>query len=56
MGSIEAPDLAYVSVSAGNVLIHECSFTYDGPVYDLESPQAIAVATPQDLGIAPDAA
>lgn len=49
MGSIEAPDLAYVTVSAGNILIHDCSFAYDGPVYNLESPDAAAVATPQDL-------
>ena len=49
MGSIEAPDLAYVTVSNGNVLIHDCSFAYDGAVYDLESPEAAAAATLQDL-------
>lgn len=49
MGAIEAPDIAYVTVSHGNVLIHDCSFGYDGPVFDLESPVAAAVATPQDL-------
>lgn len=49
MGSIEAPDLAYVTVAEGTVLIHDCSFAYDGPVFDLESPEAAAVATPQDL-------
>lgn len=50
MGAIEAPDLAYVSVEAGLVLIHDCSFGYDGPVFDLESPEAAAVASPQELG------
>ncbi|MGY9048739.1 3',5'-cyclic-nucleotide phosphodiesterase [Puniceibacterium antarcticum] len=49
MGSVEAPDLAYVSVSSGNVLIHDCSFAYDGPVFDLESQEAADVVTPQDL-------
>lgn len=49
MGAIEAPDLAYVTVSDGNILIHDCSFGYDGPVFDLESPKAAAVASPQDL-------
>ncbi|GHH05503.1 phosphodiesterase [Pseudodonghicola xiamenensis] len=49
MGAIEAPDLAYVTVKDGDVLIHDCSFAYDGPVFDLESPEAAAVAHPQDL-------
>lgn len=49
MGATEAPDLAYVTVRDGDVLIHDCSFTYDGPVFDLESPEAAAVATPADL-------
>lgn len=48
-GAIEAPDLAYVTVSDGNILIHDCSFGYDGPVFDLESHEAAAVASPQDL-------
>ncbi len=49
MGNIEAPDLAYVSVMQGNVLIHDCAFSYDGPVYDLDAIGAADVATPQDL-------
>ena len=49
MGATEAPDLAYVTVRDGDVLIHDCSFTYDGPVFDLESPDAVAVATLADL-------
>ncbi|MCR8550301.1 phosphodiesterase [Salipiger sp. P9] len=49
MGAVEAPDLAYVTVAGGDLLIHDCSFTYDGPVFDLESPEAAAVATPADL-------
>ncbi|MGR3378311.1 phosphodiesterase [Salipiger abyssi] len=49
MGALESPDLAYVTVRDGDVLIHDCSFTYDGPVFDLESPDAAAVAAPEDL-------
>ncbi|MDK3019214.1 phosphodiesterase [Pseudodonghicola flavimaris] len=49
MGATEAPDLAYVTVDGGDVLIHDCSFTYAGPVFDLESPEAAAVASPADL-------
>ena len=49
-GSIEAPDLAYVTVTDGQILIHDCSFGYDGPVFDLESPEAAAVTHPQELG------
>lgn len=49
MGAIEAPDLAYVTVKDGDVLIHDCSFSHDGPVFDLESAQAASVATPRDL-------
>ncbi|MGE4328404.1 MAG: phosphodiesterase [Pseudodonghicola sp.] len=49
MGATEAPDLAYVTVADGQVLIHDCSFTYDGPIFDLESPEAAAVATPAEL-------
>lgn len=49
MGATEAPDLAYVTVRDGDVLIHDCSFTYAGPVFDLESAEAAAVATPADL-------
>ena len=48
-GSIEPPDLAYVTVADGQVLIHACAFTYDGPVFDLESRAAANVATPGDL-------
>lgn len=50
LGATEAPDLAWVSVAEGQVLIHDCSFAYDGPVFDLESAEAAAVATPQGLG------
>ncbi|SFC76504.1 phosphodiesterase [Salipiger profundus] len=49
MGAIEAPDLAYVTVQDGEVLIHDCSFSYEGPAFDLESPEAAAVETPLDL-------
>lgn len=50
VGSIEAPDLSWVGVSGGQILIHDCSFTYDGPAFDLENPAAAAVSEPGDLG------
>ncbi|QPC44073.1 phosphodiesterase [Kaustia mangrovi] len=50
-GAVEPPDLGYVSVSRGNVVIHSCPFLYDGPVFDLESPAAAAAASPAELGV-----
>jgi 3',5'-cyclic-AMP phosphodiesterase len=39
-GTHEAPDYALVSVSDGNIVIHQCSFLYDGPAFSLHDPKA----------------
>jgi Icc protein len=40
-GSHEAPDYAHVTVNDGHIVIHQCSFLYDGPVFSLQDQAAL---------------
>ena len=40
-GSHEPPDYSHVTVSAGQVVIHQCSFLYDGPLFSLQDRAAM---------------
>lgn len=40
-GSHEPPDYSHVTVSAGQVVIHQCSFLYDGPTFSLQDRAAL---------------
>ncbi len=40
-GSHEAPDYSHVSVSGGQIVIHQCSFLYAGPRYSLHDKAAL---------------
>lgn len=37
-GTHELPDYALVNVAHGNIVIHQCSFLYGGPVFSLHDP------------------
>lgn len=39
-GTHEAPDYSLVTVGDGNIVIHQCSFLYDGPAFSLHDPRA----------------
>jgi 3',5'-cyclic AMP phosphodiesterase CpdA len=39
-GTHEAPDYSLVTVGDGNIVIHQCSFLYDGPAFSLHDPNA----------------
>src|SRR5512139_950075 len=40
-GSHEAPDYAHVTVAADRIVIHQCSFLYDGPRFSLHDQAAL---------------
>jgi 3',5'-cyclic AMP phosphodiesterase CpdA len=40
-GSHEAPDYAHVTVAQGQIIIHQCSFLYDGPRFSLHDQAAL---------------
>ena len=40
-GSHELPDYSHVTVGAGQVVIHQCSFLYDGPLFSLQDRAAL---------------
>jgi Icc protein len=39
-GTHEPPDYALVNLDRGNIVIHQCSFLYDGPAYSLHDARA----------------
>lgn len=48
-GTHEAPDYAFVTVADGNVVIHQCSFLYDGPAFSLHDAEAQAAQSMDEL-------
>jgi 3',5'-cyclic AMP phosphodiesterase CpdA len=40
-GSHEPPDYALVTIGAGQIVIHQCSFLYDGPLFSLHDRAAV---------------
>ena len=40
-GSHELPDYSHVTVDAGQVVLHQCSFLYDGPLFSLQDRAAM---------------
>jgi len=40
-GSHEPPDYSHVTVGAGQVVIHQCSFLYNGPLFSLQDRAAL---------------
>jgi len=48
-GTHEAPDYSLVTVDGGDIVIHQCSFLYDGPVYSLDDASAQAALSPAEL-------
>ncbi|UGV27352.1 phosphodiesterase [Rhodopseudomonas boonkerdii] len=48
-GTHEAPDYSFVSVADGNVVIHHCSFLYDGPNFSLHDAEAQAAQSLEEL-------
>jgi len=40
-GARELPDYSHVTVSTGQVVIHQWSFLYDGPLFSLQDRAAI---------------
>jgi 3',5'-cyclic AMP phosphodiesterase CpdA len=40
-GSHEPPDYALVNIAAGQIVIHQCSFLYDGPLFSLHDRAAV---------------
>ena len=40
------PDYSRVTVSAGQVVIHQCSVLYDGPLFPLQDRAALAMDWP----------
>jgi 3',5'-cyclic AMP phosphodiesterase CpdA len=44
-GSHEQPDYAHVSVEGDRIVIHQCSFLYDGPLFSLHDSVALNRAT-----------
>jgi 3',5'-cyclic-AMP phosphodiesterase len=48
-GTHEAPDYALVNVERGNIVIHQCSFLYDGPTFSLHDPKAQSSQSPREL-------
>ena len=48
-GTQEAPDYALVKMDGGNVVIHQCSFLYDGPAFSLHDRNAQLAQSPDEL-------
>ena len=48
-GTHESPDYALVTVDHGNVVVHQCSFLYDGPAFSLHDPKAQLAQSPREL-------
>ena len=48
-GSHELPDYALVNVANGDIVIHQCSFLYDGPAFSLHDRNAQAAQSPEEL-------
>jgi hypothetical protein len=48
-GTHESPDYSLVTVETGNVVIHQCSFLYDGPAFSLHDPKAQSSQSPREL-------
>ena len=40
-GSHEMPDYSHVAIESGQIVIHQCSFLYDGPVFSLHDRAAL---------------
>lgn len=49
LGATEGPDLGFLRIQDGAVVIHSIPFLHKGPAFDLESAAAAAVACPADL-------
>ena len=39
-GTHEPPDYALVNLDRGNIVIHQCSFLYEGPAFSLHDARA----------------
>lgn len=48
-GTHEAPDYAQVTVADGNIVIHQCSFLYEGPAFSLHDTKAQAAQSLDEL-------
>jgi hypothetical protein len=48
-GTHEAPDYSLANVNDGNLVIHQCSFLYDGPAFSLHNAKAQGSQTPAEL-------
>jgi 3',5'-cyclic AMP phosphodiesterase CpdA len=48
-GTHEAPDYSLVTVADGNIVIHQCSFLYDGPAYSLHDSKAQSALSVEEL-------
>jgi len=48
-GTHEPPDYALVTVHDGNIVIHQCSFLYDGPAFSLHDPIAQNSQSPREF-------
>jgi 3',5'-cyclic-AMP phosphodiesterase len=55
-GSHEAPDYAFVTVVGNDVVIHQCSFLYDGPRFSLQDAEAQAAQSMEELVVRADGA
>ena len=48
-GTHEPPDYAHVTVHDATIVIHQCSFLYDGPAFSLHDPIAQNSQSPREL-------
>jgi hypothetical protein len=48
-GTHEQPDYSFVKLDRGNVVIHQCSFLYDGPAFSLHDARAQQSQSPREL-------
>ena len=48
-GTHEPPDYSLVTVSDGNIVIHQCSFLYNGPAFSLHDAKAQSSQSPGEL-------
>ncbi|MEO1470085.1 MAG: metallophosphoesterase [Pseudomonadota bacterium] len=52
-GTHEAPDLAILHVTPDTLAVHARSYLYDGPVYSMTDPAAVAADSPASLPVMP---
>ena len=48
-GTHETPDYSQVTVEDGNLVVHQCSFLYDGPAFSLHDAKALLSQSPREL-------